>query len=420
MTADRIQATPQTAVSMTLPMMATLFALGFTNLFLRGSLGILGPDLTTEMGLTPASLSIVASSFFFAYAAMQLPTGMLLDRFGPRATLAALLVFTAAGAATFALSRSVGGLVVARVLMGIGCAGIFTGAFYVLNRWVPPHKVVVQSGFMNTVASFGGLCATTPLAALIGLIGWREAYWLFTVGVIVLLGMVALLIRDYPPNVEPPTSKSEPLGDVMRGVIEAIRQPGMKRLIFVGIPLSAQSTLLGAWAAPYLRDVHGLDSIARGNVLLAMAVTSMFGHIILGTLARALNSIRTVVVGGMCAIIFVLTLMAAITTPPMLVVTGLFCLIALSAMYPMLAFAHSRSLVPTHLVGRGLAVANMGIMTSIALSQLLFGWVLGQFAADPSGATPEIGYRWAFGAMAALSVVAALIYAPIRDAKPRT
>jgi predicted MFS family arabinose efflux permease len=419
MTTDRIHTTPHIAVSLTLPMMVTLFALGFTNLFLRGSLGILGPDLTAEMHLTPATLSIVASAFFFAYAAMQLPTGMLLDRFGPRSTLTALLLFTAAGAALFALSQSATGLIAARILMGIGCAGIFTGAFYVLNRWVQPHKVVVQSGVMNTVAALGGLCATTPLAALVAYLGWREAYWIFTAGVIVLLGLVALIIRDYPAGVAPPASKSEALADVVRGVAEVIRQPGMKRLIFIGIPLSAQSTMLGAWAAPYLRDVHALDPIARGNVLLAMAVCSMFGHVIMSALARALNSIKTVVIGGMCAIIFALTTMTLTEKPPLILVTALFCLMALSAMYPMLAFAQSRSLVPTHLVGRGLAVANMGIMTSIAISQLLFGWVLGLFPADAAGAPPDIAYRAGFGTLAVFSFIAGLIYAPIRDAKLR-
>ena len=67
------------------PILAILYGLGFTNLFLRSSFGVMAPDLAREMALEPAALSMVASAFFFAYAAMQVPTGMLLDRFGPRA-----------------------------------------------------------------------------------------------------------------------------------------------------------------------------------------------------------------------------------------------------------------------------------------------------------------------------------------------
>jgi len=405
--------------TITLAMLTVLYALGFTNLFLRGSLGILSPALTAEMQLTPTMLSLVASSFFFAYAIMQIPTGMLLDRFGPRATLSALLLFTTIGAATFAISESAYGLIAARVLMGIGCAGIFTGAFYVLNRWVAPERLVTQSGIMNSMSSIGGLCATTPLAAMVAIIGWRESYWIFTAGVIVLLMMVALVIRDVPAGQAPPVSKSETPGDVFRGVAEAVRQPGMKRLIFAGIPLSAQTTLLGVWAAPYLRDVHSLDDIARGNVLLSMAVCSMFGHVIYGFVARAVNSVRTVIFGGMCLIIGSLTALSLLVQPPVLMVTGIFCVISIACMYPMVVFAHSRGLVPSHLVGRGIAVANMGIMTAIAVSQMLFGYVVGLFPAEASGGSPEVAYRAAFGILAVMAIVSAMIYGPVKDAKLR-
>ena len=92
------------------PILAILYVLGFTNLVLRSSFGVMAPDLAREMALSPAMLSMVASAFFFAYALMQVPTGMLLDRFGPRRTLATMLLFTTAGAAhacfqTIVLSR---------------------------------------------------------------------------------------------------------------------------------------------------------------------------------------------------------------------------------------------------------------------------------------------------------------------------
>lgn len=411
---------PQQAqgATITLSILVALYAVGFSNLFLRGSLGILGPDLTREMHLTPAMLSAVASSFFFAYAAMQLPTGMLLDRFGPRFTLSALLLFTTAGAALFALSESAGGLIAARVLMGIGCAGSFTGAFYVLNRWVPAHKVVTQSGILNSISSVGALCATTPLAALVAWIGWRDSYWLFTAGVLLLVVTVGMIVRDAPPGQDAPSSKGETLGHVFRGVADAMRQPGMMRMIVVGVPLAAQPTLLGAWAAPYLRDVYALDSIARGNVLLVMAVCSMFGHVIYGFLARTFNTIKWVIVGGMCLILVSTAVLAILPKPPLTLVIGLFAVIAISAMYPMMAFAHSRGLVPPHLVGRGLAVTNTGIMTAIAVSQMLFGTIVGLFPTDGT-ASPDIAYRAGFAMLSGLALLAVVIYAPVRDSRPK-
>ena len=137
------------------PFFEVPYSLGFTNLFLRSSFGVMAPDLARELALEPAALSMVASAFFFAYAAMQVPTGMLLDRFGPRRTVATLLLFTAAGTALFATGQSATTLTVARLLMGIGCAGVFTGAFYVLTQWLQTDKVVSQVGALNSFAALG-------------------------------------------------------------------------------------------------------------------------------------------------------------------------------------------------------------------------------------------------------------------------
>src|SRR5262245_49907495 len=135
---------------MLLPILAILYVLGFTNLFLRSSFGVMAPDLAREMELSPALLSTVASAFFFAYALMQVPTGILLDRFGARTVLSGMLFFTMVGAGIFAAATSIEMLMAARVLMGIGCAGIFTGAFYVMSNWMSEAELVSQSGFVNS------------------------------------------------------------------------------------------------------------------------------------------------------------------------------------------------------------------------------------------------------------------------------
>ena len=86
-----------------LPILATLYLLNFSNLFLRTSFGVMAPELEREMGLSPAVLSTIASSLFIGYALMQIPTGMMLDRYGPRRVLSVMLLFTAAGTALFAI-----------------------------------------------------------------------------------------------------------------------------------------------------------------------------------------------------------------------------------------------------------------------------------------------------------------------------
>ncbi len=395
-----------------------LYMLGFTNVFLRNSLGIMAPSIAGDMALSPATLSIIASSFFFAYGLMQIPSGMLLDRFGARYTLAFLLLFTAAGAALFSMAENTSQLVLARVLMGIGCAGIFSGAFFVINQHVAPDRVITQTALLNSFAAVGGLCATAPLAALLTFYDWRSCFWVFTIGVAVLLVSVLVGLRGPTRPSGATAARHETFREIVAGVRQALAQPGMKRLLVVGIPISAQTTIMSAWGAPYLRDVYQLDDIERGSVMFAMAVSGVFGHALLGYIARLLNSIRSTIVGCGMMTCILLAILAGMRAPPIWLVTLVFVGLGFVTMYPMLAFAHARGLVATEIVGRGVAVTNMGIMTAIAMSQLLFGWVVGFYPAS-SGIPPELAYRAGFATIAGLSLLSVFVYAPIRDCRPR-
>ncbi|MBN9264214.1 MAG: MFS transporter [Hyphomicrobium sp.] len=401
-----------------LPILATLYLLGFANLFLRQSFGVVAPELEREMALSPAVLSTIASSLFFAYALMQVPTGMLLDRFGGRVVMSTMLVFTAIGTALFAAGGSAEMLTLARILMGIGTAGAFTGAFYVLVNWLPADRFVTQTGALNSFAAVGNLCATAPLSALIVLIGWRQSYWLFAACVAVLTLALAVIVRDAPPGHVPRTTKKETFREVLAGVREAVRQPGMKRLLVAGLPMSFSGVISGVWGAPYLKHIHALDNIERGSILLLMAIGGIGGHYFYGRVARYFNTLKWPMLVGGTIILTVAALMALMTRPPLWLVTTLFVIASICSAYPTIVMTHGRGLVPARLLGRGVAVANMGIMTAIAGAQFVFGWVVGIFPAM-AGVPPEMAYRTAFGVQAAMALVGLVILGPIRDVHPR-
>lgn len=401
-----------------LPILATLYLLGFANLFLRSSFGVVAPELERELAFSPAEISAIASALFFAYALMQIPMGMLLDRFGGRRVVSTMLVFAAAGGALFAAGTSAETFTLARILMGVGTAGAFTGAFYVLANWLPSDRFVVQTGTLNSFAAVGNLAATAPLAALIALIGWRQSYWLIAACTALLAIMLALVVRDTPPGQAPRGHKKESFSEVVAGVREAIRQPGMRRLVLAGLPMSISGVIAGVWGAPYLKHVHGLDNMQRGGVLLLMAAGGILGHYSFGRVARHFNTLKWPILAGGAIVLAVTLLLALLPSPALWFVTVLFVVMNICSATPTVVMALGRSLVPAHLMGRGVAVANMGIITAIAGAQLIFGWVVGSFpAAD--GVPPEVAYRAAFAVQGALALAGLLILAPLRDARPR-
>ena len=403
--------------SLLFAMMSALFWLALANIFLRSSMGVLAPELAADLRLNPATLGAVASAFFFAYAIFQIPTGMLLDRFGPRRTVSGLFVLTALGTLLFALAPNGPVMFAARVLMGLGCAGIFSGAFMLIGRFYPEDRFTVIGGTLNSFGMLGTFLATFPLAYLVSAIGWRESFLWIAAATIVLLLLTGFSLRDWPPDGEKPriSGAEERWPDIVAGLVAVFRTPGIWGIASGGISLSAGNTFLGIWGGPYLNDVHGLSETGRGEVLLYMALSGVAGHFLSGRLARAINSLKHVVLGGTAAIIMIMAAFAILPAPPLWLVTLLFFALGAACGFPTILLAHGRALMPAHLIGRGMTTVNTGVMISIALMQVAIGGII---AGTASWLDLADAYRSAFGFVAVMAVVTFLIYRRVPDIKP--
>lgn len=402
-------------------MMSALYGLALANIFIRSSMGVLAPELAAELSLTPAMLGAIASAFFFSYAALQIPTGLMLDRFGPRRTVSGLFLLTVAGTFLFALAPSGPVMLLARLMMGAGCAGIFAGAFVLIARFYPSVRFTSVGGTMNSFAMLGTFLATVPLALLVVFLGWRASFLgIGAIGMaIALLAMTTL--RDQPAGIDAKATRErrESLRLVLRGSWAVMRTPGILGIMSGGIALSAGNTILGIWGGPYLNDVHGLDETQRGGVLLFMAFAGVAGHFIYGQAARILNTLKGLILGGTAAIAVIMAALALMPSPGLGTVTALLTLLGLFCSFPTIVLAHGRAMVPDHLMGRGLTTVNTGIMIAVALMQMAVGALIGTVATTATGQASPDGYRAAFGFIAVMAVVTFLIYLRVRDCKPR-
>ncbi len=396
-------------------MIAAFFGLSLSNIFLRSSMGVLAPELSAELALSPAMLGATASAFFVSYALMQLPTGLLLDRYGPRLTVIGLFLLTVIGTFLFAISWSGPMLLTSRLIMGIGCAGVFSGAFMIIARFYSADRLTSIGGTMNSFAMLGTLLATAPLAALVTTVGWRVSFIGFAFIAAAIALLAALTVQDRPQKV---SERRESVRDILAGSWEVIRTPGVLPIASGGIALSAGNTLLGIWGGPYLNDVYGLDEIARGKVLVFMACGGVFGHFVFGHLARWLNTLKWLIICGSLVIATILGTLAVLTKPSIAVVSGLLALLGVACSFPTILLAHARAMVPDRLIGRGISTVNTGIMIAIAIMQIAVGALIGALTpAGTEGATPE-AYRAAFAFIAVMAVISAGIYTQAPDRPP--
>ena len=407
-------------VSSMLPMMAALYGLGLANIFIRSSMGVLAPELAADLALTPTMLGAIASAFFLSYAVMQIPTGLLLDRFGPRRIVIGLFLFTVAGTVLFAQAQSAVMILGARVMMGMGCAGIFAGAFLIIARFYPPARFTPIGATLNSFAMLGTFLATIPLAYLVTILGWRDSFLWIGIFMALVALLAAAILRDQPPGVDAAAKpeRQETLRAVLAGSWAVMRTPGILSITSGGIALSAGNTILGIWGGPYLNDVHGLNETERGGVLIFMACSGVAGHFLYGQAASIFNTLKGLVLMGSAAIAAIMATLALLPDPGIITVTALLALLGLVCGFPTILLAHGRALVPDHLIGRGITTVNTGIMVAIAIMQMSVGALISTVAVTATGQASALGYRAAFAFIAVMAVVTLVIYSRTQDRKP--
>ena len=154
------------------------FAAGyFLSFFFRNVNAVIARDLAGEFALISADLGFLTSMYLLAFAAFQLPLGVLLDRYGPRRVVAALMSIAGAGALVFGLAQDFVTLSVGRALIGLGVSGGLMGAIKAFSLWFPLSRLATLNGLYLAVGGLGGLSATAPVEALLGPLGWRALFY---------------------------------------------------------------------------------------------------------------------------------------------------------------------------------------------------------------------------------------------------
>ena len=257
------------------------FALGYyLSYLLRTVNAVISPALTADLGLTAASLGLLTSTYFLAFGLAQIPVGIALDRFGPRRVEATLLLVTALGAALFALGDGLHTLGVARALIGLGVSACLMAALKGFALWYPRERQSSMTGFIMASGALGALTASTPLEALLPVLGWRGAFWIICV--VALLASVKI-VRSLPDA--PAEGPRGTLGDALRVLGGIYASPAFLRLAasaatFIGGFMALQSL----WAVPWLMNVNELGLAQAAGMLVVLNLGTLIGQLSIGVL----------------------------------------------------------------------------------------------------------------------------------------
>ena len=282
-----------------LPLLILLIAVTCLSQFYRVSNSVIAPELVRDLDLSARQLGWAGSAFFFALFAVQVPVGMWFDRFGARRTVAALSLLAMLGSIWIARATDAADLIAGRTIVGVGCAASFMSVVFLCSRWFEQAKLATRLSWVFAASNIGTLAAATPLAWIAATVGWRTGF--LGLAVVTLLVAVGFLVfvRDRPPEYRGPEAAKETPGQILRGLWEVWRTPGLGPVLSMHFfAYATMLTVLGVWGGPYLYDVHKLDGVARGNVLLAMGLAQILGILAYGPMDRVLRSRKRVVFGG--------------------------------------------------------------------------------------------------------------------------
>ena len=370
---------PALTGSMALRVFACFAGGYFMSYALRSVNAVIAPELVGEFGLSHAQLGSLSAAYFFGFAAMQLPLGIWLDRYGSRRTDANLLLVAAIGCVCFALAHNVAMLWLGRALVGAGVGGALMSALKGYRFWYASERQQQLAAWMLVVGTAGALTSTVPVQAALSLAGWRGVFWLAAGLMLVASTAIRVLVpRDEERAVHPP----EP-GSVWNGYREVFCDPyfwrfGLTAVVIQGTFISMQSL----WAGPWFTQVLGMSKELAAQALFAFNLALLFGYLGLGWLLprltgkgwstlRIISISTTLVLALQIAIALVDARWAWVLWLPFAVVSTGYIIVQ----------PHVSLTFPPSLTGRAYTAFNLVIFVGIFACQWLFGVAIDAFRA---------------------------------------
>jgi sugar phosphate permease len=351
--------------------------------------------------------------------------GTAMDRIGPRRIVSFLPLVSAFGAFLFASSQSLGLAFFARLLIGIGMACVLMGTFKVLTGWFSPNQFATMIGLTYSVGTLGNILATSPLAYLASLLGWRLTFVMIGVVTILLCAAVLKIVTDRPGGARadcidrPVTERQDqvPLLSTLRILLKNLTfwQISAATFFRYGTFVAIQ----GLWGGPYLMETMGYSPIRAGNTLMMMSLGGIIGAPLGGRLSdRVFLSRKKVVMGGMCAYgLGLLFLLSWFRITHEVFYYVLFFYLGFFSSFGMILYSHVKEIFDIRMAATAMTAINFFTMMGAAVFMQAMGKVIELFPIEAGHYAPQ-AYNTAFLSCIFAVGLAIAFYSLARDTKP--
>lgn len=369
--------------------------------FHRLSLSIVANDLIADFKTTASVMGLLGSIYFYCYAFMQFPAGLLSDSLGPRKSVTFFLIIASAGSIIFGFAPTIKIAFLGRVMVGLGVSMVFIPTMKILSRWFHPHEFAFMTGILNAVGGMGVLAATWLLAVMTLLFGWRISFELIGCCTFIIVVLVWFVVRDRPedkgwPSIEEldkkrddkvaqPTTQISLLEGARRVISEKYFWPVA---IWFFFDCGVFFAFGGLWGGPYLMHVYGMSRAQAGTVLSMIAWGMIIGSPPLGFLSdKVMKSRKKPFI--LCNLVLVIELAFLSIYPtglPHITLYILFFIFSIcSSSVVIFGFTIIKELFPMEIAGTSTGMVNLFPFLGGAVFMPLLGRVLDAYPKSDTG-----------------------------------
>ncbi len=376
---------------------AAAVAVYLLAVFHRSSLSVAGLIAADRFDISASQLSTFTMVQLLVYAAMQIPVGLMLDRFGPRRMLLVGLTVLTVAQLSFAFAGTYASGIAARVFVGIGDAMIFISVLRLVSTWFPPMRIPVVTQITGLVGQLGAVTAAVPMTMAFQHFGWTDTY-LVAAGIGVVLGVwLFLIVRDTPEQriVRGPSISAEAVIDGLRS---SWRQPGTRLAFWTHFSLQYGATTLALlWGFPFFVRGQGVSPTGAGLLLTLLTVATMISGPFVGVLVGHRPFHRSTLVLAILAVL-IGAWTAVLAWPgaaPMWLLVVFVCAVGVGGPGSMVAFDFARTFNPPERLGSATGIVNQGGFIASLLAILGIGLVLDVLTPGTSSNYSPESFTWA-------------------------
>jgi len=329
---------------------------------------IVAVDMMRDLKAGGALIGFLAAAYFYPYAVMQLPAGLLSDSWGPRKTITVFFIVAFLGSILLGVAPSASWAIIGRTLVGFGVAMLFVPAMKILAEWFTQKEFAFMTGILMAMGGIGSLTAATPLALLSAAIGWRMSFLAVGGFTLLLAVLVWRFVQDRPESgksgssIEKAAEGPDVIG-LMDGVRRVLTTPAFWPLaVWFFFDCAIFFSFGGLWGGPYLMHVYRMSRDQAGHILSMLAVGMIIGSPLLSFVSSSIFKARKPVLVISSSMVLVITLLLAFF-PDRIPLTGLYviCLTLgiFSSAIVVIGFTANKELFPVQIAGTATGLVNL-------------------------------------------------------------